>query len=523
VRYDRDVADVDVPKTLRGIVASRIAKLGPTERYVLQVASLIGERFHLDLVAAAAQETLRVVGDALQAPDMRGIVAARGPGEHVFAHELVRQVSMESVPLDARKEIHGRLAEAIPRLYPDRVDELADRLARHHQEAGHDDLAVEYMLRATDRLEAEGAIEGAVNELRRAIDVLWDAEPKRRAKVLDLYARIADLCFGNRDFLAGATHMERALKAAEALRSPVHVARFHMWRGRMLVSASRIEEGRRWLDQAQHVARGLTDWTLSRDVLMATADAEARAGDFDKAIGMLREALQLARSAPDALAEVKVLMPLVLTYARMGEQGTAQSLLAQAMRLGEARGEAALTAQLHRLESQVCYHARDQEGCARAAAKALEIAREAGLTHEAALNAHNMGEAYLRLGDHRRAFAALRGSYEMATENGFTRLQMSNLRALGFIDATRFGSAEGRTRVVQAIEYAEQHDFVWDAILGKFFLAVIEHRRGETEEARQQLREVLNLAAQHGHRNAIEDAETALRHLDAGAPLELPR
>jgi tetratricopeptide (TPR) repeat protein len=525
VRYHRDVADVDVPKTLRGIVASRIAKLGATERYVLQVASLIGERFHLDLVAAAAQENLRVVGDALQTSEMRGIVSVspRGAGEHAFAHELVRQVSMESVPLDARKEIHARLAEAIPRLYPDRVDELAERLARHHQEAGHDELAVEFMLRAADRLEAEGAIEGAIHELRRAIDVLWDGDPKRRSSVLDLYGRIAELCFGNRDFLAGATHMERALKAAEALRSQVHVARFHMWRGRMLVSASRIEEGRRWLDQAQHVARGLTDWTLSRDVLMATADAEARGGDFDKAVGLLTEALQLARNAPEPLAEVKVLMPLTLTYARMGERSTAQSLLAQAMRQGEARGEPALMAQLHRLESQVCYHARDQEGCARAAAKALEVAREAGLTHEAALNAHNMGEAFLRLGDHRRAFAALRSSYEMATENGYARLQMSNLRALGFIDATRFGSAEGRTRVVQAIEYAERHDFVWDVIQGKFFLAVIEHRRGEGEEARQRLREVLQLAAQHAHRGYIEDAEAALRHLDAGAPLDLPR
>jgi tetratricopeptide (TPR) repeat protein len=362
-----------------------------------------------------------------------------------------------------------------------------------------------------------------VLELRRAIDLLWDGESKRRVQVLDLYGRIAELCFGNRDFLAGAAHMERALKAAEALRSPLHVARFHMWRGRMLVSASHVEEGRRWLDQAQHVARGLTDWALSRDVLMATADAEARGGDFDKAIGLLREALQLSRGAPDAQAEVKVLMPLVLTYARMGEHATAQSLLAQAMRLGEARGEASLMAQLYRLESQVCYHARDQEGCARAAAKALEIAREAGLNHEIALNAHNMGEAYLRIGDHRRAFAALRSSFEMATENGYTRLQMSNLRALGFIDATRFGSAEGRTRVVQAIDYAEKHDFVWDVIQGKFFLAVIEHKRGEAEEARQRLREVLNLAAQHGHRNYIEDAETALRHLDAGAPIDLPR
>ena len=77
--------------------------------------------------------------------------------------------------------------------------------------------------------------------------------------------------------------------------------------------------------------------------------------------------------------------------------------------------------------------------------------------------------------------------------------------------------------MLQAIEYAEKHDFVWDVIQGKFFLAVIEQRRGDVDAARARLREVLNLAAQHGHRNYIEDAEGALRLLDAGKAIDLSR
>jgi tetratricopeptide (TPR) repeat protein len=348
-------------------------------------------------------------------------------------------------------------------------------------------------------------------------------EPERRAQVLDQYDRLAALLFRNRQLVEGNELMERALKAAENMRSQKHIARFCMWRGRMLVGASRIDEGRRWLDQAQHVARGLTDWELSRDVFLATADADARGGEFEKAVGFLREALQLSRDAGDRSAELRCLMPLSLTYARMGDRHSALDTLEQAKRLGEARSDPSIMSQLYRLESQIHYHARDQEASAHAAARALEIAREVGLNHEAALNAHNMGEAFLRLGDHRRAFAALRNSYETAVENGYMRLQMSNIRALGFIDATRFGSAEGRARVVQAIEYAENHDFVWDVIQGKFFLAVIEQKRGDTEAARGRLREVLNLAAQHGHRNYIEDAENALRQLDGGESIDLPR
>jgi tetratricopeptide (TPR) repeat protein len=216
-------------------------------------------------------------------------------------------------------------------------------------------------------------------------------------------------------------------------------------------------------------------------------------------------------------------MPLSLTYARMGDRDSALATLEQAKQIGEAHGDPSTLSQLQRLESQIHYHARDQEASARAAAKAMEIAREAGLHHDAALNAHNMGEAFLRLGDHRRAFAALRSSYEVALENGYVRLQMSNIRALGFIDATRFGSAEGRSRVLQAIDYAEKHDFVWDVIQGRFFLAIIEQKRGDLDAARARLREVLDLAAEHGHRNYIEDAENALRQLDSAQVIDLPR
>jgi tetratricopeptide (TPR) repeat protein len=341
--------------------------------------------------------------------------------------------------------------------------------------------------------------------------------------MLEVYDELAQLCFRDRRFSEGIELMDRALKAAETARSQRHVARVCMWRGRMLAGASRIEEGRRWLDQAQRVARGLTDWELTRDVLLATADADARSGEFEKAVGFQSEALQLSRGAGDERSTLRCMMLLSLTYARMGDRSSALAMLEQARSRDAGRADPAIISELFRLESQIHYHGRDQEARARAAARAMEVAREAGLLHEAALNAHNMGDAFLRLGDHRRAFAALRNSYEASLENGYARLQATNIRALGFIDATRFGSNEGRTRVLSAIDYAEKHDFVWDVIQGKFFLAIVEHRLGDLRAARALLREVLDLAAQHGHRNYTEDAESALSQLDAGEVIDLPR
>lgn len=523
IRYDRDIAQLDVPKTLRGIVASRLAKLSPTERYLLQVAALVGERFPAELVASAAQEELKSVSNSLRSKQLQGTVTGRGPSEFSFVHALAQQVLIESATVQARKEIHAAIADSIVRLYPNRIDEMAERLARHCQEAGLYDQAVQYLLRSAARLEGEGALESAIVELRRAIETLASGDEAQRLQMLDQYERLAALCFRNRTLTEGLELVQRGLQAAETMQSTPHLARLSMWRGRMLVGSSRVEEGRRWLDQAHQFAASVSDWRLSRDVYLATADADARGGEYQKAIEALEQALRLSAEADDARAELGCMMPLALTYARMGDVPTALATLDVAKRRAGARGDGALMSQLYRLESQIHYHARDQEACATASAKAMELAREAGLQHEAALNAHNMGEAFLRMGDHRRAFAALRNSYEVALENGYMRLQMSNMRALGFIDATRFGSEEGRARVLSAIDYAEKHNLVWDRIQGKFYLAVIEQKRGDLESARTHLRDVLETAAQHGHRKYTEDAEAALRQLDAGETLDLTR
>jgi tetratricopeptide (TPR) repeat protein len=523
VRFNAAVADVQVPKTLRGIVASRIARLGPVQRYLLQVAAIAGERWNSEIVAAAAQEEPRAVLDAINAREMQGIVQRVGPDEYLFAHGLVRQVVIEGITLQARREIHAAIADAIVGLYPNRLDELAERLARHHLEAGQHDEAVDALVRAARRFERESAIDDAIAALQRAADVLATIASPDRERMFKIYEEIAALCFRNRDLELGAEIMQKALKAAESQKADNYVARFCVWHGRMLVSASRIEEGRRWLDQAQHVARGLTDPSLSRDVFIAKADADARSGEFEKAVGSLKEALELSRAADNSLAEIGCLMPLALTYARMADHASAMQTLEQVQQLAQAKHDPLIDVQILRLESQIHYHARDPEAVARTAAKAMEIAREANLFYETALNAHNMGEAYLRLGDYRRAFAALRSSYELASEHGYTRLQMSNMRILGFIDATRFNSAEGRSRLIQAIDYATEHEYVWDIIQGKYLLAVVDQAQGVVDGARAALREVLNLAVQHGHRKYTEDAEHALRELEAGVPVTLPR
>jgi eukaryotic-like serine/threonine-protein kinase len=158
-----------------------------------------------------------------------------------------------------------------------------------------------------------------------------------------------------------------------------------------------------------------------------------------------------------------------------------------------------------------------------AARRALELAKEYGLTYEVAVHAHRLGSMHLRADQDKRAFAALRLSNEVSSEHGFTRLQWRNVCLLGFLDAMRFDSEQGRARMQQAIEHAHDRNYVLDLIDEKYLLAMVEQKRGETDRARALLREVVQLAEPHGHARPHADAARALTAIADGAPIALPR
>jgi len=523
VEYDPQVAEVEVPKTLRGIVSSRLSRLTAHDRHLLQVASIAQERFTPELLAQVTGDEPAAVEAALRALVAKGLVA-RGNAELDFAHELVGEVLRDGMTLETRREMNAALAEAYENLYPQKLDELAEKLAHHHREAGERAKAVEYMVRAADRLIAEHALKGAVAALERALDLMSQMAQPDRDQMVELYARIGELGFRSRELEHCAGRLAAGVELCESLGRDRDVARMSMLRGRLLVNlAGSNEEGRRWLDRASAIARELGEQRLLRDIVLASAEADMRMGEHRAAAQHFEEALRHSRALEDVEAQVRCLVPLALARASDGRRQPALDALDEARRLQREAGDDRFTeCEMLKIEALVHFFGLDYELALDAGGRALELAKEYGFSYEAAVNAHNMGEGYLRTGDYKRAFASLRYSYETARDHGFEKLQWANMRVLGFIDATRFGSKEGRVHVAQANEYAASHGYVWDLIQGRYYLAIIDQGRGDDESARTALREILRLAADHGHTDYVKAAEKALNALESGSTIQLP-
>ena len=106
--------DVEVPPTLRALLAARLDQLDEPERTVLERGAVEGELFHRGAVQALAPGETEVT-PRLAALVRRGLVRPDRPvlpGEDAyrFRHLLIRDATYEALPKANRAELHQRFA-----------------------------------------------------------------------------------------------------------------------------------------------------------------------------------------------------------------------------------------------------------------------------------------------------------------------------------------------------------------------------------------------------------------------------
>ncbi len=517
VTYRREIAEVGVPKTLRGLVSSRVARLSPAQRGMLQVASVVGSRFHHDVIAEVGNVRGAALESALQALVERGVILRTGGGEFAFAHELMREVVYEGLTLETRRQLHGVVASTIEQLFADRLDEMAERLAFHHREANERGKAIEYLARAARRQQAEAAYAAATLNFSKAIELLQASPRSDPAHVMALYSELGLAAIRGRALGIGVEKLRLGLAYAEDLGEPIATARMLMLLGRLLTLGSRFVEGIAHLERAHQVAK-TTDRALQLEIASAIGEAFARNGEFRRALGYLAEAARLADEGGNRQEASSATLTLARCEAAGGDRDRALATWERAKAMAAGSTTPLLVAETERCLAFVYFQTRDFAAAAEHNERATEIAREFGLSYEIAVNAHNAGDASLRLGDYKRAFAWLRSSLDVCNEHGFEKLAQLNALYLAFIDGAKFASDEGRKDLEASLAYAEENGFTWDVLQAKYLLGVMAKERGERDQARKYFREALGLARDTDNRMYIEDAEGMLAEIQTIPP-----
>ena len=201
-----------VPATVRDAVLSRVARLEPDAREVLDVIACSPQAAEEWLLDAAGDGVVATAGAGVAA----GILVEAGAG-FAFRHEIAREAVAEAIPADRREDLHRLMLAAL--MAAPAVDPA--RLAHHADHAGDAAAAVRFARAAAARAASVGAHRQAAAQYGRALRFSDDAPPADRAELLE---RRADALYAADDQPASIADLHAAIDLHRELGDPYREA-----------------------------------------------------------------------------------------------------------------------------------------------------------------------------------------------------------------------------------------------------------------------------------------------------------
>jgi len=180
VKIARSLAQLRLPPTVQGVLASRIDRLPAEQKELLQTLAVIGRESLLGLLGKVVFRTEapleRMLGD-LQAGEFMYEQPATGDIEYVFKHALTQEVAYNSLLIERRKLLHERIGDAIESLYASSLEDHLAELANHYSHSDNVTKAVEYLGRAGQQAMQRSAYAEAISSLSAAIFYIGSRTP----------------------------------------------------------------------------------------------------------------------------------------------------------------------------------------------------------------------------------------------------------------------------------------------------------------------------------------------------------
>jgi class 3 adenylate cyclase len=345
---------VDAGDRYNASLLARLDRLA-SARDVAQIAGALGRSFSHELISAIASMPQEKLDDALAQLVDAELIFRRGTppdAEYTFKHALVQDAAYSTLLRGRRQQLHARIAAALESQFPEIVATQPQLIAQHFAEAGLNEKAVGYWLKAGQQAVARSAMTEAVVQLQKGLDLLAPLADSlwRRQQELDLLLALGRALIAAKGYTAltvGETYA-RAERLAQQLDRSDYLGSllygqwvFHLVRSELRLAlslAERIEQiGERqddvvipWLG---HLAHGLTRFHLGE--LVAARALLERCHGLD---GPARRAFYPAVTAPDPYAMMSSWLAETLTYLGYIDQGRLRisEALTDARRLGHA-------------------------------------------------------------------------------------------------------------------------------------------------------------------------------------------
>ena len=173
---------------MQDVLAARIDQLDAEDKSAVQVASVLGREFSLDLIERVwdGDGPLLPALDELKRREFLHEQHGGTERTFVFKHALTRDVAYDGLLEERRRSLHARAGAAIEHSYAGRLHEKYELLAFHYSRSTERERAADYLELANRKASAQHAMEEALGYFYEALAILEDlpdSEDNRRRRL----------------------------------------------------------------------------------------------------------------------------------------------------------------------------------------------------------------------------------------------------------------------------------------------------------------------------------------------------
>lgn len=286
----KDVAEIQVPDTIEGIIAARMDRLEDNIKRTMQVASVIGRDFAYRIL-----ETITEMKQGLKSYllNLQGLEFIYEKSlfpelEYVFKHALTREVAYNSLLQRRRKEIHEKIGRAIEAHYPERLEEFYEVLARHYSRSDNYEKAYHFLKLSGDKVMRNHSVLEAFCYYKDAMDALKklpESEENTRQQLAIIHSvliPIIVLGFPKESL----SILQAGGRIATTIDDKKSLIRFYSNMGLYYTHAGRLTEGRKYSGKAFEEAEKIQDIESMAQAGPDFLGSYFVEGDYKKAIDL---------------------------------------------------------------------------------------------------------------------------------------------------------------------------------------------------------------------------------------------
>ena len=354
-RLTGDIGQLQVPGSLRALLAARLDALDPYVRQLAADAAVLGTTFPAEaLIGVSAQDEPAVRAGLAELLRREVLSVSADPlsperGSYRFAQDMLRQVAYDTLSRRDRKARHLTVAAHLRQAFPGDGEEVADVIARHYLDAleavpGDPDVplirgqAIAVLVRAAERAKRTGAPVRAEASYATAACHAGQETTSQQPEAGELWEQASRAAFMAADYVKAAEDAERArsfylqdgqVRAAARAQSRIGIA---------LRDQGKHSEGREQLAAALQVLRSEPDADTVRAILwLGELEVFTDMGEADR---LTTEALTLGQGlAVDAVLLLDLLTLRGVYLSAVGRRTEAVAYLREAALLAEQSGD----------------------------------------------------------------------------------------------------------------------------------------------------------------------------------------